>query len=126
MGKESCSAAKFFSFSTPERSSSSHSNFHVIIQYKSFICSSSHCCCINFSVTSGLRYTYIMLILINWLPNLNFSMKTALNGHYYSPHFNAVWEILFQLLLAFFFNPSLFITHFINFLLYHSSCDCIA
>ena len=71
-------------------------------------------------------YRYIMLILFSrQLLNLICSMTNALDGQNSSkqnsqppsPHFNAIWKTLPQLLLVFLFTPSLFHFKLYKFLL---------
>ena len=88
---------------------------------------------VSFFLTSGLIYRFIMLIS-RWFLSLICGMTKALNDQNSSnqnsqppyPPSNAIWKTLLQLLLVFFFIPSLFYFKLYKFLLTHSSCDCIA
>ena len=90
---------------------------------------------VSFFLTSGFMYRYIMLILINQrLLNLICSMKKVMNGQNSSReksqpllHLSMLFgKPCFNYCLFSSLRPPFFISNFINFFWFHSSCDYIA
>ena len=123
MGQNHTQQQKILPISHTRKISLANSSFRVINQYKLHLKLYSllfyhFYLFIYFFITSGIMYTYFMLILINpWLLNLIFKMTKTMNGknfcnqNFWPPFFapsKAFWKTLLQFLLIFRITPSIF------------------
>ena len=132
MGQNHTQQQKTLPISHTRKISLANSSFRVINQYNLHLKLYSllfyhFCFFIYFFITSGIMYTYFMLILINpWLLNLIFKMAKIMNCQNSSKQnfqppssapFKAFWETLLQVLVIFCFTPSIFHFRLYKFLL---------